>query len=461
MKRILLILLIVLPGLFVTGQTFPYNNEWIDYSKTYYKFNVGKTGLYRIPQSTLTSIGIGSTAAQDFQLWRNGREVALYTSVPSGPLGAADYIEFWGEQNDGLPDSTLYRDTSFILSNKHSFQTDTAAFFLTINPAGGNLRMQDAVNNVAGNILPPEPYFMFTEGKYYRDYINPGYYIDAGEYVHSSAYDRGEAWVCWDIAQQQTNSEPHVLYPYMSGPNALFRITASGNGVNLRRFRVKLNADSIFGAQMDYLNQFKGSASVPLSSLLSGSNTIEITNLCAAQYDRMVVSQYELTYPRLFNFGNTTNFDFVLPANPAGNYLEITNFDYGSIAPVLYDLTNNKRYIGDISNPSLLKFALEPSLVDRRLVLISLAPANISAIGPVKTKNFINYTLAANQGDYLIIANQRLFSGPGGSNPVENYRAYRSSSAGGSYNAKIYDIDELVDQFTFGINTCGSLFVCC
>ena len=451
MKRILLILLIVLPGLFVTGQTFPYNNEWIDYSKTYYKFNVGKTGLYRIPQSTLTSIGIGSTAAQDFQLWRNGREVALYTSVPSGPLGAADYIEFWGEQNDGLPDSTLYRDTSFILSNKHSFQTDTAAFFLTINPAGGNLRMQDAVNNVAGNILPPEPYFMFTEGKYYRDYINPGYYIDAGEYVHSSAYDRGEAWVCWDIAQQQTNSEPHVLYPYMSGPNALFRITASGNGVNLRRFRVKLNADSIFGAQMDYLNQFKGSASVPLSSLLSGSNTIEITNLCAAQYDRMVVSQYELTYPRLFNFGNTTNFDFVLPANPAGNYLEITNFDYGSIAPVLYDLTNNKRYIGDISNPSLLKFALEPSLVDRRLVLISLAPANISAIGPVKTKNFINYTLAANQGDYLIIANQRLFSGPGGSNPVENYRAYRSSSAGGSYNAKIYDIDELVDQFAFGI----------
>ena len=33
---------------------------------------------------------------------------------------------------------------------------------------------------------------MFTEGKYFQDYINPGYYVDAGEYVHSSSYDKGE-----------------------------------------------------------------------------------------------------------------------------------------------------------------------------------------------------------------------------------------------------------------------------
>ena len=136
MKRILLILLIALPALFASAQTFPYNNEWIDYSKTYYKFYVGKTALYRISQSTLNSIGIGSTPAQNFQLWRNGREVSLYTSVPSGPLGASDYIEFWGERNDGLSDTTLYRDTSLILSTKFSFQSDTTSYFLTINPSG-------------------------------------------------------------------------------------------------------------------------------------------------------------------------------------------------------------------------------------------------------------------------------------------------------------------------------------
>ena len=444
-------LLIAMSGLFATAQTFPYNNEWIDYSKTYYKFYVGKTGLFRISQTALASVGVGSTPAEQFQLWRNGREVPIYTSVSSGPLGASDFIEFWGEQNDGRPDSTLYRDTSFILTNKYSFQTDTAAFFLTVNPAGGNLRMLNTVNNVAGNVLSPEPYFMFTEGKYFKDYLNPGYYIDAGEFVHSSAYDKGESWVCWDIYTGQTLSEQHKLYPYVSGPDAIFRINAFGNGINQRRFRVKLNADSIFGTQMDYLNQSKSSVGVPLTSLLNGLNTIEITNQSTGQYDRMVVGQYELTYPRVFNLGDTMNFQFELPANPAGNYLEITNFNYGSTAPVLYDITNGKRYIGDISNPALLKFALEPSMVDRKLVLISLAPSNISAAGTMHQRNFINYGLAANQGDYLIISDPRLYTGPGGSNPVENYRVYRSSSAGGAYNAKIYEIDELVDQFAFGI----------
>ena len=451
MKRILLILLIAISGLSATAQTFPYNNEWIDYSKTYYKFYVGKTGLYRISQTALAAVGIGGTPAEQFQLWRNGREVPIYTSVPSGPLSGSDFIEFWGERNDGRPDSTLYRDTSFILTNKYSFQTDTVAFFLTVNPAGGNLRLQSTVNNVAGNVLPPEPYFMFTEGKYYKDYLNPGYYIDAGEYVHSSAYDKGESWVSWDIYAGQFRSETHKLYPYASGPDATFSINAFGNGINQRRFRVNLNADSIFGAQMDYLNQSKSSTGVPVATLLNGVNTIEITNLSPGAYDRMVVAQYELTYPRVFNLGDTMNFQFNLPANPAGNYLEITNFNYGSTAPVLFDLTNGKRYIGDISNPALLKFALEPSMVDRALLLISLESSNIAAIATMRQRNFINYSIAANQGDYLIISHPRLYAGPGGSNPVENYRAYRSSSAGGAYNAKIFEIDELVDQFAFGI----------
>ena len=451
MKRILLILLIAVTGLSATAQTFPYNNEWIDYSKTYYKFKVGKTGLYRISQTALAAVGIGGIPAEQFQLWRNGRQVPLYTSVPSGPLGASDFIEFWGERNDGRPDSTLYRDTSFILANKYSFQTDTVAFFLTINPAGGNLRLQNTVNNVAGNVLPAEPYFMFTEAKYFKDYLNPGYYIDAGEYVHSSAYDRGESWVCWDISTGQSLSEPHKLYPYASGPDATFSINAAGNGINQRRFRVKLNNDSIFGMQMDYLNQTKSSVSVPLTAILNGLNTIEITNQSNAQYDRLVIAKYELTYPRVFNFDDTINFQFVLPANPAGNYLEITNFNYGSTAPVLYDITNGKRYIGDISNPALIKFALEPSMVNRDLILISLESSTIAAISTMQQRNFINYGLAANQGDYLIISHPRLYAGPGGSNPVENYRVYRSSSAGGAYNAKIYEIDELVDQFAFGI----------
>jgi hypothetical protein len=41
----------------------------------------------------------------------------------------------------------------------------------------------------------------------------------------------------------------------------------------------------------------------------------------------------------------------------------------------------------------------------------------------------------------------------GGNNYVEQYRAYRNSATGGGFTAKIYDIDELQDQFGFGIKT--------
>ena len=131
MKRILLFLLI-LAGLTAKAQVF--NNEWIDYNKTYYKFKVGATGLYRISQPMLSSIGLGSTPAEHFQLWRNGVEVPLYTSVQTGSFGAGDFIEFWGEMNDGKPDNIMYRVSDYQLNNKWSLQTDTAAFFSYCKP---------------------------------------------------------------------------------------------------------------------------------------------------------------------------------------------------------------------------------------------------------------------------------------------------------------------------------------
>src|ERR1051325_2529389 len=114
MRKILLILL-VLVGVGAKAQV--YNNEWIDYSKTYYKFKVGSDGLYRITGSTLSALGLGSAVAQQFQLFRNGVQVPIYTSVASGTLSATDYLEFWGQMNDGKADKEVYRDPSFQLND--------------------------------------------------------------------------------------------------------------------------------------------------------------------------------------------------------------------------------------------------------------------------------------------------------------------------------------------------------
>jgi hypothetical protein len=161
MKRFLLFLFII-SGLTSGAQN--YNNEWIDYNKTYYKFKVGATGVYRIPQALLSTLGLGSVEAQHFQLWRNGEQVPIYTSLQTGVLTASDYIEFWGKMNDGKPDKVLYRDTDFQANDAWGITTDTAAFFLTVNTASPNFRLNPVINDVAGNSLAAEQWFTHTVG---------------------------------------------------------------------------------------------------------------------------------------------------------------------------------------------------------------------------------------------------------------------------------------------------------
>jgi hypothetical protein len=95
-----------------------------------------------------------------------------------------------------------------------------------------------------------------------------------------------------------------------------------------------------------------------------------------------------------------------------------------------------------------LRFVLEPSSLSRKLVLVSEEAGNINSVTALQTRNFINYNTAANHANYIIISNPLLF---GGGNPVEEYRAYRNSAIGGGFNAKIFLVEELTDQFAFGI----------
>ncbi|HEX2534188.1 MAG TPA: C25 family cysteine peptidase, partial [Chitinophagaceae bacterium] len=164
-----------------------------------------------------------------------------------------------------------------------------------------------------------------------------------------------------------------------------------------------------------------------------------------------VVHQYEITYPRQWHFADSaTFFAFGLPANAAGNYLEITRFNSGTSVPVLYDLTNGRRYTAVVSGP-VYKFALEPSAVDRKLVLLSTDPVRILNPGRIQSRQFTDFSQPANQSDYMIITAASLMNGANGANPVEEYRSYRASAEGGGYNARIHLVDEIVDQFGFGI----------
>ncbi len=453
MKKLLLFCFIFIS---VAGFSQPFPNSWIDYNKTYYKFYVGKDGLYRIPQSALNTITLGNTPAEQFQLWRNGQEIPLYTTTSTGPLTPSGYIEFRGVMNDGKIDTKLYRDPDYQLSDHYSLQTDTSSYFLTVNPAGNNLRFSDDVNNIAGNTLPAEPYFMNTRGNYYKNQLNAGYGLPLGSYVYSSSYDIGEGWSTNDIFPGYGLSAGFdSLNVYPGGPNVSFRFGTSGNALNSRNIRIKFFNTVIDDEPMPYFTYIKKQiTNIPSSSLQSPVFlVITIEDISTVTTDRIVVSFVELTYASTFNFNNKTNFSFELPSTATGNYLVIDNFNYGSTSPVLLDMSSNKRYTGDVtSTPGKVKFALPPSSVaQRKFVLMSTDLSVVNTISSFSARNFTNFSLPANQGNYLIISNPVLYNNGSGVNNVDLYKTYRNSSAGGGFNAKIYNSDELVDQFAYGI----------
>src|SRR3954470_14574013 len=126
-KKILYLL--VFAGFAYNASAQAYQNEWIDYNKTYYKFKVGsfgydtahlapiRKGVVRIMQPALASAGLANIPAEQFQLWRDGVEVPIYISKAFGVLASADYIEFIGEMANGFPDKRLYADSSYQLSD--------------------------------------------------------------------------------------------------------------------------------------------------------------------------------------------------------------------------------------------------------------------------------------------------------------------------------------------------------
>ena len=450
MKRILTILLLF-AGLGLSAQ--PYNNEWIDFSKTYYKFKVGSEGLYRISQAVLASAGLGNTPAEYFQLFRNGQEIPIFTSVPSGIMGVNDYIEFWGQINDGKTDKALYRNPASQHTDKYSLETDTAAYFLTVNNSGTAFHFAITSNDTSGNILAPEPYFMYTKGAYFRSQINPGYAQPVGEYIYSSAYEMGEFWSSGYINQFSPLSDvQNNLFVYAAGPNSTLTFGATGCADTLRHLQVKVNNLSIKDTAMNSFNDVHSSASFATGLIGAGTATIQFYNNSQASTfnDRIVASFYELNYPRQFNFGGQSNFSFELPARLSGYYLQITNFNSASGIPVLYDQATRQRFAAIVGGGTLY-FELPGSASVRKLVLVSEDPSNINSVNSLAQKNFVQFSNPANQGNYLIISHPNLYVGSSGNNPVVDYKNYRNSAAGGGFNSQVVDINELVDQFAFGI----------
>lgn len=471
MKRLLSLL--IFSAFVYTATAQLYQNEWIDYNKTYYKFKLGsfgydaeadwqplKKGVVRIPQSTLAASGLGSIPAEQFQLWSNGVEVPIYVSKSSGILSSTDYIEFWGEMANGKPDKQLYADSTYQLSDNWNLYSDSSAYFLTVNSASNNKRLITVANNVSGTKLKPEKNFMYTRSRHFYstpwDPINEGFGVQVEVALHLSAFDKGEGFASRPIHKNGAgDGQMPEWFGYLNldttGPAMTATFNMTGSAPYNRDVKIWLGYDSLIQFNMGYYQSAKKSVSIPANRTKSDDVYFVIQNLPADDRDEMRVVTIALDYPRLFNFGGASGFEFYIEPSSKGRYLKITNFNNGTGNAILYDFTNGTRYIADATAKDTLQFLLQPSAEKYHLVLVREDGSAATSIGSVEQKQYINFSQQNNQANYLIVTHPRLY-GSGSSNYIQQYANYRSSDTGGHFNVKIVDIHELEDQFAYGIS---------
>lgn len=430
----------------VVGNDTLYGNEWINYNQTYLKFEIAADGIYRIQHQTLVNAGVpvASITANQFQLFNLGQEVPLRITT-SGNLGANDYIEFYANKNRAALDSFLFQNPSTQLLNPYySLFTDTAVYYLTWNTSANGLRMQEVTNNIAN---PPaqESFYMH---EHLETYGSRWVKKRSSGYIYDSKFDLDGFVKSLGTSTAINFATPHIYTNGAATSQLETRMVIAEDG--LHELELKFNGATLVDEDFGGMTLRQYNFDIPTTDLnASGNNQLNITTSYDNK-DKHGVAYYKLTYPRTFDFDNANYFRFSIAASSVAKYLEISNFDAGGNDPILYDLTNNI-FINAIydANTNLVKVLLPSSATQRDLILIN-PNTGIQNIDNLQAANFVDYSQTT--ANYVIISNSRLYNNPsGGINWVQEYADYRSSAAGGNYNAIVVDVNELYEQFSYGV----------
>lgn len=464
-----LLFLTIFVGITSFAYAQPYNNSWIDYSQQYYKFKVAETGIYRIDSTVLSNSGIplSSIDPQNFQLFARGVEIPIYIQGEGdGTFDGTDFIEFYGRYNDGWLDSSLYGGAINHPSPHYSLFNDTIYYYLTWNTSTSNNRLiLETDTNFSA--YTPINYFNKESVEYYVTGHSSG-----GEYFYydgetngfggtSFGYVPTEGWFDdkYTIGANRVKNIS-TKNAYLTGPNATVKAVVLGesNYANAnpdQHLRVNLGAnqfDSIFEGYQKINIQM----TIPIGDLGATTTSVSFSSVngLGSTTASQAISYVKLNYPHTMDMEGLTTFDnLFVDVHPteSKSYFNFTNFiATGNV--IFYELTNGKRidvipaggnYQCLIPNSSSSSVECYISSDGQITAITSLIPIN-------GTGTFVDYGASANQKDtaFIIITHPSLWS------EANDYATYRLSGMGtkpNPQNAEVYDIEDLYDQFSYGI----------
>jgi len=420
----------------------PFENSWISYSQPYYKIKIAQNGIYRIGQSALifSSIPITSINHRRLQLWHNGQEEYIYVfdQNQNDTIDAGDYIEFYGEKNDGTFDTRLYANPQWQPNSRYSLINDTSVYFLTWNSSLANRRM---------TVTSDTTYSSYTAAPYF---IKEAYEEETSTYITGRStsfggtdidYIEAEGWMGpRSTAISKTVNMTNLV---ASGPAVEINTSLAGSNNNLHNLQITSTGISFSDVFSGYVMKHY-SFSVPASSYGATANFTYTS-------DNITFSSLAVKYPHSYDMENASGFYLHVPdaSGQGKTRMDISNFNAAGTV-LLYDLTNHRR-IAVTQNGSLYQ-----ALVDndggaqpKRCFLAGGSQirniGGLTAVGYIPTQpgHFTNFMSLQTDSAYLIVTHKNLWG------EALSYKSYRDGTTGNK--VVIADINELYDQFAYGI----------
>lgn len=435
-----------------------YGNEWIDdYSKTFYKIKVVEDGIYRIDYNTLTAYGIPASSINPENFTLHGKEKEQFIYVNDGGDGTmdpGDYIEFFGQRNNGWLDSLLHDNPNELGNPDFSLYNDTLVYFLSWNNLTNNRRMA-VESDVNFGSYSSVPYIYYTVLKSYNNQYLQGQKL-AG--LSESTYEQGEGWFSGNAnaysgsGYLQTNLSTPQAYTSGGPPAEVYAISASlsnASGIPNHHTQLQYYEGSNYITEIDTV--FSGyqlnrlSLNIPNNQIL-GTTRIRhnlIPDLGVAT-DYQAISYVRVRYPRNLNFSNQDYFEFEVPYNTTENksYLQINNF--GGSNPLLYILGDSIKRVTTVNNgtwDALIPNTLNGS--DQKCLMID--ETEVRQVTTLEPMQFVDYSALSLDSAFIIITHPKLIT------KARDYAAYRASMNGGSHDTIVVDINQLYMQYGGGI----------
>ena len=436
-----------------------FGNEWINFNQRYLKIPVFKEGVHQIKYtelaSSFSSIGLNITNINpnNIQLFNRGHEQFIHIEGESdGKFDSTDYVLFYGTQNDGWLDRQLYTDSNLEQLNPYySLINDTSWYFITINNSIFNRRYkvnsnQNFTNKTSKSFV--ENKSIYSQNNIYSEGEKDAAGLSSPLYTSGEGY--GGSTIQAGVTRIFTVKCPN---PSLNGPDAQIKTrtvrysNAAGSPnhgliIEYGPTPRTLVVDTTYVGYELITHDF----SIPPTSLTSSLpiyfSKKALTPEPASDYQ--IPSFATVNYAHAMSISGESFLKFKIEADVDTSYYRFSGAG-GLFFPFAFDLSQSIMYPA-IQSGGNLELLANPGQKRELVITNSLIEVgNIKGVyNPTLDSGYMtDYSNIASDSSFIIISHPKLWNG------AQQYLSYTNSKG---LNAFLFDINELYEQFGYGIH---------